>query len=105
MEEIKSVDQFEQDVLKNTLPVLVDYFTTWCGPCKILSPIVNEVGKEQEGKLVVYKVNIEDLPDLAGRYAIQAVPALMLYKQGEVVAQRVGAMAKGDLERWVLEHL
>ena len=88
---------FESEVLKSDLPVLVDFWAEWCGPCKVISPIVDEISEELKGKLKVVKVNVDDAQDLAGNYQIMSIPTLLLFKGGETVDQIVGAMSKDHI--------
>ena len=88
---------FEQEVLKSDLPVLVDFWAEWCGPCKMVSPIVDEISEELQGKIKVVKVNVDDAQDLAGNYQVMSIPTLMLFKGGEAVEQIVGAVPKEQL--------
>jgi len=87
-------ENFESEVLKSDLPVLVDFWAEWCGPCKMVSPIVDEIAQELEGKLKVVKVNVDDAQDLAGNYQVMSIPTLIVFKGGESVEQIVGAMSK-----------
>ena len=88
---------FESEVLKADLPVLVDFWAEWCGPCKMVSPIVDEISQELSDKLKVVKVNVDDAQDLAGKYQIMSIPTLLLFKGGETVEQIVGALSKDQL--------
>ena len=88
---------FESEVLKADLPVLVDFWAEWCGPCKMISPIVDEISQELGDKLKVVKVNVDDAQDLAGKYQVMSIPTLLLFKGGETVEQIVGAMSKDQL--------
>ena len=88
---------FETEVLKSNLPVLVDFWAEWCGPCKMLSPIVDELAKELTGKLKVVKVNVDDAQELAMKFSVMSIPTLLVFKNGEIVSQMVGAMPKQQL--------
>ena len=90
-------ENFDQEVSKSGLPVLVDFWAEWCGPCRMVSPIVDQIAEELEGKLKVVKVNVDDAQDLASRYQIMSIPTLILFKGGEPVEQMVGAVSKEQL--------
>jgi thioredoxin 1 len=93
---------FEQDVLKSTEPVLVDFFAEWCGPCKAMAPALEAVANEMKGKVKIVKLDVDQNPDITQRYRIQAMPTLMIFKGGEVAAQRVGALTqKKQLQDWI----
>ena len=88
---------FEDEVVKSELPVMVDFWATWCGPCKMLAPVVAEIAAEREGSLKVGKVNVDENPELAARFGIMSIPAVLLFKDGKVAAQTVGYMSKDEL--------
>lgn len=92
---------FEQEVLKASGPVLVDFWAEWCGPCRALGPSVDALAEEKNGEVKVVKVNIDESPNAPTKYGVRSIPALMIFKDGEVVAQTVGSMAKSDLVKWV----
>ena len=95
MAEIKlTTDNFENEALKSELPVLIDFWATWCGPCMMLSPIIGEVAKETEGKVKVCKVNVDDEPALASAFGITSIPTLVVMKDGKTVKQAVGYREK-----------
>ena len=90
-------DSFEPNVLKSEVPVLVDYWAEWCGPCKSIAPILEEVAKEYGGRLKVAKINVDDNQQVPARFGIRGIPTLMLFKNGNVEATRVGALSKSQL--------
>ncbi|MFT4675874.1 MAG: thioredoxin 1 [Reinekea sp.] len=94
-------DSFETDVLRNEHPVLVDYWAEWCGPCKMIAPVLEEVADEYAGKLVVAKLNIDDNPNTPPKYGIRGIPTLMIFKGGEVAATKVGALSKSQLLEFI----
>ncbi len=96
---------FESEVLNSDSPVLVDFWAEWCGPCKTLLPLVEEIADEMQDKLKVVKVNIDESPETPTKYGIRGVPTLMLFKDGQVIDTRVGGMPKSDLSQWVQEQI
>ena len=96
-----SDDSFEQEVLQAGVPVLVDYWADWCGPCKMISPILDEVAKEYAGKLKVAKLNIDENQATPPKFGIRGIPTLMIFKNGNVEATKVGALSKSQLTAFV----
>ncbi|HKJ95592.1 MAG TPA: thioredoxin TrxA [Gammaproteobacteria bacterium] len=96
-----SDDTFEDEVLKSGQPVLVDYWAEWCGPCKMIAPILNEVADAYAGQLKVVKLNIDENPETPPRYGIRGIPTLMLFKGGSVEATKVGALSKSQLTAFI----
>jgi thioredoxin 1 len=92
---------FDAEVLKHNGYVLVDFWAEWCGPCKQIAPIVDEISKEKGDKLKVAKVNIENSPETPGKYGVRGIPTLMIFKDGSLVSQKVGSMPKAKLTEWV----
>jgi len=88
---------FEADVLKSSQPVLVDYWAAWCGPCKMIAPILEEVARDYAGRLTVAKVNVDENQDTPAKYGIRGIPTLMLFKDGQAAATKVGALSKSQL--------
>lgn len=93
-----TTDKFDEEVLKSDVPVVVDFWAVWCGPCRMVAPIVDEISKEYEGKLKVLKLNTDENPDVAGKYRIMGIPTLMFFKDGQTVDQVVGAVPKSQLK-------
>ena len=98
-DQIKNVSDasFEADVLKSGQPVLVDYWAAWCGPCKMIAPILEEVAAEYAGRLTVAKLNVDDNQGTPAKYGIRGIPTLMLFKDGQAAATKVGALSKSQL--------
>ena len=92
---------FDHDVLKANGAILVDFWAEWCGPCKVIAPALEEIAKEMDGRVTVAKMNIDDNPLTPQKYGVRGIPTLMLFKDGQVAATKVGAVAKGQLEDWV----
>lgn len=90
-------ENFEQEVLKSDIPVLVDFWAVWCGPCQMVGPILSEIAEENEGKIKVGKVNVDEQPELARQFGIMSIPTMMVFKGGEKVNQLVGAVPKEEI--------
>lgn len=98
-------DSFQQDVLASDTPVLVDYWAEWCGPCKMVAPILDEVADEYDGKIKVAKLNIDENPNTPPTYGIRGIPTLMLFKNGEIADTKVGAVSKTQLTEFLGSHV
>lgn len=98
MEVILNETNFDKEVLVSSLPVIVDFWAVWCGPCKVLSPIVEELAKEYEGKIKVGKVNVDENNNLSMKYGIMSIPTLKFFKDGKVAGELIGAAPKSTLE-------
>jgi thioredoxin 1 len=96
---------FDADVLKSTTPVLVDYWAEWCGPCKMIAPILDEVATGYEGKLQIAKMNVDENREIPAKFGIRGIPTLMLFKNGELAATKVGALSKSQLTAFIDQQL
>jgi len=104
--EVKLTDEnFEEEVLKSDLPVLVDFWAPWCGPCNMVAPVVKEIAGEYEGKLKVCKLNVDEASAVASKYGIMSIPTLMVFKGGEIAEQIIGAVPKEHIEEKIKSHL
>lgn len=100
-----SDQNFEQEVAKASVPVLVDFWAPWCGPCRMVAPVVEELAGEYDGKLKVGKANVDENPGLAGQHGVMAIPTLILFKEGKPVDRIVGYVPKAELKKKVDPHL
>jgi thioredoxin 1 len=96
---------FEADVLKSATPVLVDYWAEWCGPCKMIAPILDEVATAYDGKLKIAKMNVDENREIPAKFGIRGIPTLMLFKNGELAATKVGALSKSQLTAFIDSNL
>jgi thioredoxin 1 len=92
---------FETDVLNSTDPVVVDFWAEWCGPCRMIAPALEEISNEMAGKVKIVKLNVDENPRVAAQFGIRSIPTLMIFKGGQLAAQKVGAASKGDLSKWI----
>ena len=91
-------DNFDSDVLKSEKTVLVDFWAEWCGPCKMLTPVIDEIASENENKYLIGKVNVDECPDIAAKYGIRSIPCLLYFKNGKVEKQTVGVITKAEIQ-------
>lgn len=96
-----SLDNFDNEISSSNTPVLVDFWAEWCGPCKMLGPILEEISVDLKDKLQVVKVNLDENQDLAMKFSIRSIPTLLLFKKGELLDMKVGLLPKSDLEEWI----
>ena len=96
---------FDADVLKSSIPVLVDYWAEWCGPCKMIAPILDDVATGYEGKLTIAKMNVDENREIPAKFGIRGIPTLMLFKDGELAATKVGALSKSQLTAFIDQQL
>ena len=98
-------DSFEEQVLQSQLPVLVDYWAEWCGPCKMIAPALDQIAQEYAGRLKIAKLNIDENQATPPKYGIRGIPTLMIFKNGEVAAMKVGALPKSKLVEWAQQSI
>ena len=98
-------DEFETNVLKAAGPVLVDFWAEWCGPCKMITPILEEVATEMADEITIFKINIDDNPVTPSDLGVKGIPTLMIFKNGEVASTKVGALLKGQIVQWIKESV
>ncbi|MDP2940300.1 MAG: thioredoxin [Candidatus Omnitrophota bacterium] len=96
---------FNEEVIKSNLPVLVDFWAQWCGPCKRIAPIIDELSQEYAGKIKIAKVNVDEEPNIASRYGIMSIPTLIIFKAGKAVDQIIGLLSKAQLKSKINENL
>lgn len=96
---------FDKDVLKSETPVLVDFWAEWCQPCKMIGPIVEEIAREYSGRVKVFKMNVDDSTETSAKYGIRGIPSLLIFREGDVIATKVGALSKSQLVTFLDENL
>lgn len=96
---------FEKEVLGSSLPVLVDFWAVWCGPCRMVAPVLDDLAKDMDTKLTIVKLNVDENPETPTIYQVRSIPTLMLFKDGKVIGTMVGAHPKSKLLSWLNEHL
>ena len=98
-------DNFKTEVINSSLPVLVDFWAPWCGPCQMIAPHIEQLAKEYSGRCKVCKINVDEASEIATKYAIMSIPAIILFKDGKIMEKRVGAMGKEDLEKIIQPYI
>ncbi len=96
---------FESEVVNSDLPVLIDFWAEWCGPCKEISPLLDEISNEMKDKIKIVKINIDDNPNIPSQYGVQSIPTLIIFKKGEPVATKVGSSIKTELISWINDSI
>lgn len=104
-EVILNASNFEEEVINSKEPVLVDFFATWCGPCKMIAPFIAQLADKYEGRMKVCKANVDEVPDIASSYGVSSIPTLIIFKDGEVVAQRIGGANLAVLDAFIMDNL
>ena len=92
---------FDADVLKSAEPVVVDFWAEWCGPCRMIGPSLDQISEEMAGKVKIVKINVDENPATAAKFGIRSIPTMLIFKDGELASQKVGAASKGDLSKWI----
>jgi len=106
MSTVKVTDaNFSSEVVGAKVPVVVDFWAEWCGPCKMIAPALEEIAEEMDGKVTIAKLNVDENPKIAGSYGIRSIPTLMLFKDGKMASSKVGAAPKSELKRWIAEAI
>lgn len=100
-----TTNNFEEEVINADVPVLVDFWASWCGPCQMIAPYIAKLAKDYAGKIKVCKINVDEAGEIATRYAVMSIPTLMIFKKGEVMEKRIGAMGSNDLAKFIQPYL
>ena len=98
-------NEFESEVINSKLPVLIDFWAEWCGPCRMLSPILDQLSEEMDGKVKIVKMNIDENPETPSKFGVRGIPTMLLFKEGKQIATKVGVHPKNALQEWINSSL
>lgn len=98
-------NEFESEVLNSKLPVIIDFWAEWCGPCRMLAPILDQLSEEMEGKVKIVKMNIDENPETPSKFGVRGIPTMLLFKEGKQIATKVGVQSKNVLQEWINSSL
>ncbi|MBN8523086.1 MAG: thioredoxin [Rickettsiales bacterium] len=98
-------NEFESEVLNSKLPVIIDFWAEWCGPCRMLAPILDQLSEEMEGKVKIVKMNIDENPETPSKFGVRGIPTMLLFKEGKQIATKVGVQTKNVLQEWINSSL
>lgn len=98
-------NEFESEVINSKLPVLIDFWAEWCGPCRMLSPILDQLSEEMDGKVKIVKMNIDENPETPSKFSVRGIPTMLLFKEGKQIATKVGVQPKNALQEWINSSL
>jgi len=98
-------NEFESEVINSKLPVLIDFWAEWCGPCRMLSPILDQLSEEMDGKVKIVKMNIDENPETPSKFGVRGIPTMLLFKEGKQIATKVGVQPKNALQEWITSSL
>ena len=106
MSTIKISDEtFEENVIKNSKPIIIDFWAEWCGPCKQIGPILEEISDEYNDKIIIGKMDVDENPETPGKYQIRGIPTMLLFNKGELIDTKVGISSKADLKEWIDKNI